>query len=96
MSTSIFQTLKSPVITEKGTLVAESGQIVFKVDPRATKGQIRSAVEELFEVKVTAVRTVNYMGKRKRYGKTMGTKPRWKKAYVTLEGGNPADLLEKI
>ncbi|HYB98117.1 MAG TPA: 50S ribosomal protein L23 [Candidatus Limnocylindrales bacterium] len=93
---SVFQTLKAPVITEKGTLVAESNQIVFKVHPQATKTQIRSAVEELFEVKVSAVRTVNYMGKRKRYGRTMGTKPKWKKAYVTLADGNAADLLEKI
>jgi len=93
---SVFQTLKTPVITEKGTLVAESNQIVFRVHPRATKGQIRSAVEELFEVKVSAVRTVNYMGKRKRYGRTMGQKPKYKKAYVSLAEGNAADLLEKI
>jgi large subunit ribosomal protein L23 len=88
--------IKAPLITEKGTLVAESGQVVFKVPPHANKGEIRRAVEALFEVKVSAVRTANFLGKKKRTGKIMGTKPAWKKAYVTLADGQAADLLEKI
>ena len=65
----VIDVLKSPLITEKGTLVAESGQVVFKVDPRASKEQIRMAVEKLFDVKVSAVRTINYLGKKKRMGR---------------------------
>ena len=91
-----LQVLRTPLITEKGTLVAESGQVVFKVTPHATKGEIRRAVESLFSVKVSAVRTANFLGKKKRTGKIMGTKPAWKKAYVTLADGQAADLLEKI
>jgi large subunit ribosomal protein L23 len=91
-----LQVLRAPLITEKGTLVAESGQVVFRVPPHANKGEIRRAVEALFSVKVSAVRTANFLGKNKRTGKIMGTKPAWKKAYVTLADGQAADLLEKI
>lgn len=88
--------LKAPLITEKGTLVAESGQVVFKVPTHATKYEIRRAVETLFSVKVSAVRTANFLGKKKRAGRILGTRPAWKKAYVTLVDGNAAELLEKI
>ena len=88
--------LKAPLITEKGTLVAESGQVVFKVPTHATKGEIRRAVETLFSVKVSAVRTANFLGKKKRTGRIVGTKSNWKKAYVTLADGQVSDLLEKI
>ena len=89
--------LQAPLITEKGTLVAESNQVVFRVPPHATKNEIRRAVETLFDVKVAAVRTANFLGKHKRAGRIMGTKPSWKKAYVTLaEGQQAAELLEKI
>jgi large subunit ribosomal protein L23 len=93
-----FDVIKAPVITEKGTLVAENGQVVFKVDPRATKFEIRQAVESLFDCKVKEVRTVNYLGKRtRRFGRVYGAKPSWKKAYVTLaDASQTVDLLEKI
>ena len=88
--------LKAPLITEKGTLVAEYGQVVFKVPTHATKYEIRRAVEKLFDVKVSAVRTASFLGKKKRPGRILGTKPAWKKAYVTLKDGIAAELLEKI
>jgi large subunit ribosomal protein L23 len=89
--------LKSPLITEKGTLVAEANQVIFRVPTHASKYEIRKAVETLFEVKVAAVRTCNFLGKKKRAGKILGTRPAWKKAYITLaEGQAVADLLEKI
>ena len=91
-----LQILKAPLITEKGTLVAEHGQVVFKVPTHATKYEIRRAVEALFEVKVAEVRTANFLGKKKLTGRIRGTKPAWKKAYVTLKDGNAAELLEKI
>jgi large subunit ribosomal protein L23 len=92
-----LQVVKAPLITEKGTLVSElSNQVVFKVDHRATKTEIAEAVEDLFNVKVKAVRTVNYLGKvRKRGGRPVGRAASWKKAYVTLAEGQTLDLLEQ-
>jgi large subunit ribosomal protein L23 len=89
--------IQAPLITEKGTLVAEtSGQVVFRVDRRANKAEIRAAVESVFDVKVAAVRTTNYLGKsRTRFGKKLGQRANWKKAYVTLVEGQTIDLLDE-
>ena len=87
--------IKGPVITEKGTLVHELGnQVVFRVDPRANKVEIRQAVERLFKVKVEKVRTSRLLGKTRRIGKTAGRRPDWKKAYVTLAEGARIDFFE--
>ena len=90
--------IRAPMITEKGTDVHEkAGQAVFMVDPCATKIEIRRAVEELFDVEVKAVRTMNYLGKpRRARGRQMGKRSNWKKAYVTLAEGQTAELMEKI
>ena len=90
--------LKSPIITEKGTLVTEkSNQVVFRVDTRATKLEVAAAVEKLFGVKVTAVRTLNTLGKGyRRFGRKIGRHTDWKKAYVTLAEGQSIDLLEQV
>jgi large subunit ribosomal protein L23 len=90
--------VKAPLVTEKATFVSEkAGQVVFMVDATASKHDIRRAVETLFEVKVEAVRTVNYLGKvRKRAGRAVGRNSGWKKAYVTLADGQQLDLLEKV
>jgi len=87
--------IKRPIITEKGTLVNELGnQVVFRVDPRANKVEIRQAVERLFKVKVEKVRTSRLLGKTRRVGKTMGRRSDWKKAYVTLAEGSRIDFFE--
>ena len=87
--------IKGPIITEKGTLVNEIGnQVVFRVDRRANKVEIRQAVERLFKVKVEKVRTSRVMGKIRRVGKTMGRRSDWKKAYVTLAEGSRIDFFE--
>jgi len=90
--------IKAPLITEKGTFVSEkAGQVIFVVDATASKHDIRRAVEELFDVNVAAVRTMNYLGKaRKRFGRAVGRDAGWKKAYVTLAEGQQVDLLEKV
>ncbi|MFP6626313.1 MAG: 50S ribosomal protein L23 [Deltaproteobacteria bacterium] len=90
--------LMAPAVTEKGTLVSEKArQVVFQVAPAATKADIREAVEELFGVKVEAVRTLNYLGKPRRAGRRVqGRKAHWKKAYVTLAEGDVAGILEKV
>jgi large subunit ribosomal protein L23 len=89
------EVVKGPVITEKGTLVSELGnQVVFRVHPRANKIEIRHAIEALFKVKVTDVRTSRQLGKVRRVGKHLGRRPDWKKAYVTLAEGSRIDFFE--
>ena len=86
--------VKSPVVTEESTLGMENrNQYAFRVDPRATKNQIRDAVEQLFNVHVVAVNTMNYTGKTRRRGRYMGRRPNWKKAIVTLRKGDSIDLM---
>ncbi len=93
----LHRVISSPLITEKGTLVNEQGnQFVFRVRPEANKVDIRRAIETLFKVKVEKVRTLNYMGKIRRVGRTIGQKPRWKKAYVTLAQGQRIDFFENV
>lgn len=85
--------IKVPLITEKGSLIGEkSNQVLFKVRPGANKIEVKKAVEVLFKVRVVKVRTIRYMGKFRRVGKTMGRLPQWKKAYVTLKEGDKIDF----
>ena len=91
----LFQVINAPLITEKGTLLAEDGnQVLFRVPSGANKTEIRQAVERLFSVKVVKVRTLNYLGKTKRVGRIVGRRPAWKKAYVTLAEGDSIDFFE--
>ena len=85
--------LLAPIISEKGTMVGEKhNQYVFRVLDSATKPEIKAAVELLFSKKdakleVTGVAIVNVKGKEKRYGKFMGRRINWKKAYVSVKAG---------
>lgn len=84
--------IKSPVVTEKALITKEETQdrrqlLTFRVDRQATKPEIKSAVEQIFQVKVDHVHTINYMGKTARRGRYEGRKPSWKKAFVTLKAG---------
>lgn len=93
---NIYSVLQGPCLTEKAALLQEEdGQVVFKVNPKANKIEIKNAVEMMFNVKVKDVRTVSLKGKKKRVGKTVGFTNDWKKAYVTLSEGtiNFADEL---
>ena len=97
MSDSIYAVLKRPVNTEKTRGAHEtSNQYVFEVVPDANKIQIRQAVEEIFGVRVTDVRTINVRGKMKRFRRGMGKKPNWKKAIVTLRDGDIIDVFEGV
>jgi large subunit ribosomal protein L23 len=92
-----YDVIRAPLITEKGTLVSESGnQVVFRVRRDASKFVIRDAVEKLFKVRVTKVRTANFLGKSRRVGRSIGQRPAWKKAYVTLAEGQRIDLFETV
>ena len=87
--------IKSPLITEKGTLIGEVGnQFLFRVDPNANKVEIQQAIESFFKVKVLKVRTVRVLGKRRRVGRVIGQRSAWKKAYVTLAEGQRIDFFE--
>jgi len=93
----LHRVIVAPLITEKGTLVNEQGnQFVFRVRRDANKIDIRRAVETLFKVKVEQVHTINYLGKFRRVGKSIGQRPNWKKAYVTLAAGQRIDFFESV
>jgi large subunit ribosomal protein L23 len=83
-----YTVIRRAMITEKALRAKESeGTLVFEVDPKATKTEVKQAVEALFKVKVSTVRTVNLAGKERRRGKFAGYRPDWKKAYVRLKAG---------
>ena len=84
---SAYEILRRPVITEKGLAIKENqNTLVFQVEPKATKTEIKQAVQLIFKVKVLSVRTAT-VGKERRRGKFAGYRPDWKKAYVRLRAG---------
>ena len=88
MSTPHYQIVRRPIITEKGLGVKElQGTVVFEVSAKATKTEIKEAVQQIFNVKVAAVRTANFPGKMRRRGQSEGYRRDWKKAYVKLAAG---------
>jgi large subunit ribosomal protein L23 len=93
------QIIRRPLVTEKSTLLRESGAnvIAFEVAPNANKIQVKHAVEELFKVKVEDVRVFNVRGKMKRMGRWAGKRRDWRKAYVRLKAGEKApDFVEGV
>ena len=85
---SAYQIIRKPIITEKGLGVKETeATLVFQVAAKATKTEIKEAVQSIFKVKVDSVRTANFVGKERRRGKFTGFRPDWKKAYVRLKSG---------
>ena len=90
----ITQVLLAPVVSEKSYGLAEDGRFTFKVHPDAHKTQIRQAVEELFDVKVTRVNVIKVQPKPKRRGLSRGTRPGWKKAVVQLRAGDTIEIFE--
>jgi large subunit ribosomal protein L23 len=92
MTTTNYDVIVSPVITEKATKLSEVNQVVFRVTLDSTKPQIAKAVTELFKVKVKAVNTVTIKGKNKNFRGTKFKKSDYKKAIVTLEEGSQIDV----
>ena len=88
------QIIDSPLISERSYDLASQRKYTFRVDKRATKPQIRQAIEEIFNVGVTAVNTMNMQGKMKRQGWTRGRRADWKKAIVTLKEGDKIEMFE--
>ena len=91
-----YDTIVSPVITEKATIASENNQFVFKVRRNATKPQIKEAIEKLFDVKVTAVNTLLRKGKAKVFRGVRGRQQDVKKAIVTLADGHRIDVTTGI
>ncbi len=84
----LMKVVLAPVVSEKSTLVADKNrQYVFRVADNATKPEVKAAIELLFKTKVQAVTVLNVKGKEKRFGRFMGRRRNWKKAYVRLAAG---------
>jgi len=93
----IYEIIKRPLDTEKTRAQVDDRKYVFEVDRRANKHQVKEAVEEIFDVKVSSVNIVNVPAKRRRYGRRIVTKkPAWKKAVVTLAPGERIDIFEGV
>ena len=91
---TLYQIIVRPLVTEaSSTAFQERGEYIFEVHPDANKFEIKQAIQQIFDVKVTGVWTSNQRGKARRVGKSAGKRPNWKKAVVTLREG---DVIESI
>lgn len=91
----LLQVLLAPQISEKATVVAEKHeQVIFRVASDATKPEIKAAVELLFKVQVDSVQVLNVKGKVKRFGRSIGQRKGWKKAFVCLKPGQEINFVE--
>jgi large subunit ribosomal protein L23 len=91
------QIILMPLVSEKNSnLRADQNKYVFRVDTKANKLQIKSAVEELFKVRVDEVTTMRMHGKPKRLGRFEGRRPDWKKAVVRLKKGETIELFDNV
>ena len=98
MTLSAYHVIKRPIVTEKSTHQDELlNQVVFEVDPRATKHQIKEAVEQIFKVKGVKVNTMRMRGKPvRRRGWMFSSRKHWKKAIITLREGDRIDFYEGV
>ena len=92
----LYGVILSPMITEKATRVSEHNQVVFRVRRDATKPMIKAAIEGLFNVKVTAVNTINVRGKTRRFRGRLGQRSDFKKAVISLAEGQKIDVTTGI
>lgn len=90
----IYSIIKRPLFSEKNSRLKANNKYVFEVDRSANKIEIKRAVEEIFQVEVLKVNTINVLGKVRRRGRTSGKRPDWKKAIVTLKEGEKIPILE--
>ena len=95
---SAYDVIRRPLImTEKGEILKEEeNKVLFEVDPRANKTEIKAAVEKLFKVDVVDVNTLVVRGKVARMGRRTGKRPNWKKAIVTLKEGDTIEFFEGV
>ena len=92
----LMTVLLAPVISEKATQIADKhDQVVFRVAPDATKPEVKAAVELMFKVQVDSVQISNVHGKEKRFGRFVGRRRGWKKAYVCLKPGQELNFAQE-
>lgn len=91
----LLQVIRAPRVSEKTVRVQEMNQYVFEVASGASKGDVKSAVESLFNVTVEAVNVVNVKGKNKAFRNRAGRRGDWRKAYVRLAAGQTIDVMAK-
>jgi large subunit ribosomal protein L23 len=90
----LLQIILAPQVSEKSTYVADKHeQVIFRVAPDATKPEVKAAVELLFKVQVESVQILNVKGKQKRFGRFMGRRSDWKKAFVCLKPGQEINFV---
>ena len=90
----LLQVILAPQISEKSTYVADKHeQVIFRVVSNATKPEVKAAVELLFKVEVNSVQIANVKGKQKRFGRFMGRRSDWKKAFVCLKPGQEINFV---
>jgi large subunit ribosomal protein L23 len=95
-SERLMNVLLAPVISEKATFIADKHeQVIFRVVQDATKPEVKAAVELLFKVQVESVQISNVHGKEKRFGRFMGRRRNWKKAYVCLKPGQEINFAQE-
>lgn len=92
MKNSHFDIIKYPIITEKSTRATEENKYVFEVDVNASKGEVKKAVEKIFNVTVKAVNIINVFGKTKYFRGRKGKRNDYKKAIVSIEQGQTIDV----
>ena len=92
-----YDIIKRPLITEKTNIQKEDyNQITFEVDRRANRVEIKRAIEKLFNVRVSTIRTIQVKGKKKQRGRVIGKRKDWKKAIATLMPGERIDSFEGV
>jgi large subunit ribosomal protein L23 len=93
----IYGCIRRPIVTEKSNLIKDAvNKVVFEVDQRANKVEIKNAVQQLFNVTVQNVNVMNFEGKRKRTGRIIAKKQDWKKAVITLKKGDKIEFFEGV
>jgi len=92
----LFEVLRRPLVTEKGTSLQVMGKYAFEVAGEANKVQVKQAVEKAFKVTVTAVNIMTVRGREKRVGRKQIVKSPWKKAVVTLKTGDKIQIFEGV
>ncbi len=92
VTAKMYDTLTRPVITEKSMISSEAGKVTFMVPLKASKDEVKAAVEAIFNVKVTKVNTIRQLGKQKRFRGYVGQRSDYKKAVVTLAEGQNIDV----
>lgn len=92
LAPSKFNVLKRPLLTEKATNLKGLNKFVFEVDPKASKGSIKQAIQEFYHVKVENIRVINFPAKQRRWGRKYSTFRNRKKAVVTLKTGDKIEV----